>query len=107
MYAGQLVETASVEDALLAPAHPYTSGLLGSLPTSAQRKQELPTIPGRVPQLGQMPAGCRFRPRCPHAEDRCTEPQSLIPYGDGGGRLVRCCRADELDLAGALTKEAP
>jgi peptide/nickel transport system ATP-binding protein len=106
MYAGQLVETASVEEALLAPAHPYTSGLLGSVPTSAQRKQELPTIRGRIPQLGSMPVGCRFRPRCPHAEDRCREPQVLVPHGHGD-RLVRCCRADELDLAGALTEEAP
>jgi peptide/nickel transport system ATP-binding protein len=103
MYAGQLVETATVEDLLARPAHPYTSGLLGCSPTTAPHKSVLPTIPGRVPGLASMPTGCRFRPRCPCALDACGEPQVLRPLGTGG-RTVRCWRADDLELAGAAAR---
>jgi peptide/nickel transport system ATP-binding protein len=105
MYAGQLVETASVEDALMHPAHPYTHGLLGSLPTTAQRKSELPTIPGRVPQLSAMPSGCRFQPRCGFATAGCEQPQALVPFGANGTRLVRCWRAGELTLSDVLDEQ--
>jgi oligopeptide/dipeptide ABC transporter ATP-binding protein len=106
MYAGQLVESATVEEALLRPAHPYTFGLLGSMPTTARRKSLLPTIPGRVPQLSAMPAGCRFQPRCPMAIDACSEPQLLRPLGPDGARSVRCCRAEELHLMQALARDS-
>jgi peptide/nickel transport system ATP-binding protein len=106
MYAGEIVEMATVEDALVRPAHPYTFGLLGSLPTTTQRKNDLPTIPGRVPQLSAMPRGCRFQPRCPHAVDACSAPQPLRPFGPTGDRKVRCWRAEQLELASASPRGA-
>ncbi len=99
MYAGQVIEDAPTDAALLSPRHPYTSGLLRSLPRLAQRKARLPSIPGRVPAPSDMPAGCRFEPRCAHARPLCSAPQSL---DDAGGRQVRCVRHRELTLPGAL-----
>ncbi len=80
MYAGRKVEEASVEDLFARPQHPYTHGLMGSIPrlplmrgeedNSAERLQE---IPGTVPALTNLPPGCVFAPRCAHAEERCRE----------------------------------
>jgi peptide/nickel transport system ATP-binding protein len=100
MYAGEVVEDAPIDEALIRPLHPYTSGLLRSLPRLARRKSLLPSIPGRVPSLAAMPEGCRFRPRCPHAATGCSERQSLDPIA--GARAVRCHRARELTLPGAV-----
>ena len=100
MYAGEIVEDAPVDAALERPRHPYTSGLLRALPRLCERRSALPSIPGRVPMLGQMPAGCRFQPRCPHAMDGCELPQTLEDAGDG--RRVRCWRFRDLALAGAV-----
>jgi len=99
MYAGEVVEDGRVRDILARPLHPYTAGLLGSIPRAAQRKTALPSIPGRVPSADEMPAGCRFGPRCTHAERRCLERQTLVP--DRDARHVRCCRYHELVLDGA------
>ena len=100
MYAGEVVEDAPVDDVLIKPRHPYTSGLLRSLPGLCARRSVLPSIPGRVPSLQAMPTGCRFQPRCTHAADRCAAPQALA----GLSRLhrVRCCRASELALPGTV-----
>jgi oligopeptide/dipeptide ABC transporter ATP-binding protein len=75
MYAGRIVEHCNVDDLYFKPQHPYTKGLLSSLPAIGQRSRLHP-IPGQVPPLWNMPAGCRFAPRCPHAMDVCrtTEP---------------------------------
>jgi peptide/nickel transport system ATP-binding protein len=100
MYAGEVVEDAPVDDVLIKPRHPYTSGLLRSLPRLSARRSVLPSIPGRVPSLRAMPPGCRFQPRCTHAADRCAAPQALAePL-----RLhrVRCCRASEIALPGTV-----
>jgi peptide/nickel transport system ATP-binding protein len=105
MYAGQLVESGTVEDALVRPAHPYTSGLIGSIPTTALRKAVLPTIPGRVPPLSAMPSGCRFGPRCSHAAEGCDAPQALRPLGGDQSRHVRCHLAEGLRLSGAHVGE--
>ncbi len=99
MYAGQVVEDASVEQVLPRPAHPYTSGLLRSLPRLTAPKTRLPAIPGRVPAPADIPPGCRFAPRCTHALSACLQPQPLL---DAGGRLVRCVRHAQLQLPGAL-----
>jgi peptide/nickel transport system ATP-binding protein len=99
MYAGQVVEDGSVRDILAHPLHPYTAGLLGSIPRAAQRKSRLLAIPGRVPSVSEMPNGCRFAPRCTYAEPRCREPQMLIEGRDA--RHVRCCRVGEFALEGA------
>ena len=99
MYAGEVVEDGRVSDILARPFHPYTAGLLGSIPKPARRKTALPSIPGRVPGAGEMPEGCRFQPRCTHAQPPCLKPQDLV--GNGGSRHVRCCRHGELQLTGA------
>jgi peptide/nickel transport system ATP-binding protein len=100
MYAGEVVEDAAVDDALAHPRHPYTSGLLRSLPRLSVPKSLLPAIPGRLPAAGELGAGCRFAPRCAYAEPVCVEPQTL--RGDADHR-VRCCRFAELSLAGAVS----
>ncbi len=100
MYAGEVVEDAPVDDALLRPRHPYTSGLLRSLPGLSQRRGVLPSIPGRVPSPNGMPAGCRFRPRCAHAAPSCEREQPMIEVETG--RMARCWRAPELVLPGAV-----
>lgn len=74
MYAGKIVEQAAVHDLFTSPAHPYTKGLLGSIPSRAkQPKTLLPTIPGNVPPLANMPQGCRFHDRCPIAAGLCRD----------------------------------
>ncbi len=98
MYAGQVVEDAPIEGTFARPRHPYTAGLMASLPDLARRGQPLASISGRVPQPGCMPEGCRFRARCTHATEACSAPQPLRPAGAG---WARCARADELQLAGA------
>ncbi|MCX7376143.1 MAG: ABC transporter ATP-binding protein [Alphaproteobacteria bacterium] len=100
MYAGQVVEDAPVDSALVRPRHPYTSGLLRSLPRLSARGAVLPSIAGRVPTLRDMPTGCRFAERCAHRQEACAAPQVIEP---AGGHLVRCWRHGELVLPGALT----
>jgi peptide/nickel transport system ATP-binding protein len=100
MYAGQVVEDARTDDVLLRPRHPYTSGLMRSLPKLSERKAVLPSIPGRVPSPDAMPEGCRFAPRCRFAEPRCREDQQL--QNVAGDHAVRCCRYAELELLGTL-----
>ncbi|MEW6126094.1 MAG: ABC transporter ATP-binding protein [Acidobacteriota bacterium] len=75
MYAGKIVEYASVNDLFERPKHPYTHGLFRSLPSIAEKKATLDVIPGAVPSPLDFPTGCRFRNRCPLAQDECkTEP---------------------------------
>ncbi|HEY1090853.1 MAG TPA: ABC transporter ATP-binding protein, partial [Burkholderiaceae bacterium] len=100
MYAGEIVEDAPVDDALVRPRHPYTSGLLRSLPRLAERRQALPSIRGRVPAPSEMPEGCRFRARCDHALAPCVHEQMLQPLD--AGHMARCARAAELQLPGVL-----
>jgi peptide/nickel transport system ATP-binding protein len=100
MYAGQIVEDAPIDEVLVRPHHPYTSGLMRSLPSLSQPKATLPSIPGRVPPPTDMPLGCRFEPRCAHARPVCREPQPSLPAGPH--HAVRCCRFAELDLPGTV-----
>ena len=100
MYAGQIVEDAPTDDAMLRPRHPYTSGLMRSLPRLSPPGSLLPSIPGRVPPLSQMVAGCRFRPRCSHARSPCSEPQ--FAEFAAPDHLVRCCRHEALHLPGTV-----
>lgn len=100
MYAGEVVEDAPVDDALMRPRHPYTSGLLRSLPGLSQRRGVLSSIPGRVPPPNRMPAGCRFRPRCSHAAAGCEHEQPMIDVEPGRG--ARCWRSPDLVLPGAV-----
>ncbi|MGJ7471328.1 ABC transporter ATP-binding protein [Kosakonia cowanii] len=92
MYAGQVVEQGSVEAIFADPQHPYTIGLMGSIPSLGARKGPLSTIPGAVPLPEAMPKGCRFATRCPFAQTRChQEKPTLQPQGPG--HLVACFRA--------------
>jgi oligopeptide/dipeptide ABC transporter ATP-binding protein len=78
MYAGKIVERSSTRAIFTKPFHPYTVGLLNSLPgTGGEKKKRLDAIPGVVPSPLRLPSGCRFRDRCPKAGDLCaqTEPQ--------------------------------
>ncbi|MBW7475349.1 ABC transporter ATP-binding protein [Paenibacillus oenotherae] len=90
MYAGQVVEAADVFTLFRAPQHPYTQGLMKSVPRLDQDSRErLRAIPGAVPALQEMPSGCRFHPRCLHAVERCIQEQpELISAGEG--HSVRC-----------------
>ncbi|AUG75637.1 Peptide ABC transporter ATP-binding protein [Kitasatospora sp. MMS16-BH015] len=78
MYAGRIVETAPVYELYARPAHPYTKGLLRSIPRLDQRGQDLYAIQGLPPSLLQIPAGCAFNPRCEQAADRCREELPLL-----------------------------
>jgi oligopeptide transport system ATP-binding protein len=91
MYAGSIAEMAPVDELYESPRHPYTLGLLGSLPRlDAQTHEELTSIPGMPPDLTQMPAGCPFAPRCQFAIDRChAEKPALEPVG-ANGHLAAC-----------------
>ena len=94
LYAGRVVESGSTERVLHSPGHPYTKGLLASLPKVAERQKRLAPIPGRFPDLASPPAGCIFHPRCHFVLERCrTAPQAL---GDGPHQ-VGCWRAAELE----------
>ncbi len=101
MYAGQVVEDGPVDKILMQPKHPYTAGLLGSVPQPRQRKSLLPSIPGRVPSPHEMPSGCRFAPRCTYVQPPCLAPQALLSAD--AERQVRCRRYDELTLPGAIS----
>ena len=92
MYAGQIVERAPVASLFARPEHPYTVGLLGSIPRLDEKRERLPSIEGRVPDMTRPPAGCRFAARCPFVEPACraTMP-ALVEVAPG--HLSRCRRA--------------
>jgi len=90
MYGGQVVEHAPVDEIFYRPRHPYTWGLLGSLPRMDIEVESLTQIPGQPPSLLNPPPGCRFHPRCAFAMDICrTDVPQLVPFGDGS-HLQRC-----------------
>ncbi len=84
MYAGSIVEEASVEEIFDHPQHPYTQGLWGAIPLIDQEKETLAVIPGTVPDLSRPPAGCKFHPRCPHRFAPCDQlPPPLLQTSPG------------------------
>jgi peptide/nickel transport system ATP-binding protein len=91
MYAGRVVERAPTRQLFYDPQHPYTWGLLGSIPRLDRPKQErLHSIEGTPPSLISLPEGCKFRPRCPHAFDKCTEEPELRNRVEEHAHLDRC-----------------
>jgi peptide/nickel transport system ATP-binding protein len=92
MYAGRVVEQGTLDEIFYDPQHPYTWGLLGSITRiDRDRSQRLPAIPGLPPSLLRPPQGCHFRPRCPHAFERCTEvPDLAARLSDAPAHLDRC-----------------
>lgn len=92
MYAGEVVEQAGVYDLFAQPKHPYTKGLLGSLPKLDEQREELDSIPGAVPNPLNMPSGCAFHPRCPAATEQChSQKPSLVEVARD--HLARCLYA--------------
>jgi peptide/nickel transport system ATP-binding protein len=87
MYAGRIVESGPVDEVLDAPLHPYTQGLIGSVPSRNRRGSPLAQIPGMMPALTELPPGCAFRGRCARASPVCKEDPFLQ---DRSGRQVRC-----------------
>lgn len=94
MYAGQVVEKADVKELFASPQHPYTKGLLRSLPRFDQVTDSLYAIPGQPPDLGNLPAGCAFRDRCDVAVEQCSQEAPEL-YSLDNGRLVSCFVAKE------------
>jgi oligopeptide/dipeptide ABC transporter ATP-binding protein len=96
MYAGRIAEQGPVDSLFTRPRHPYTRGLLASIPRLATpRKSRLTTIEGVVPGLRDLPAGCRFKNRCPYAEPRCAAAAPPLELAEDGHR-VACIRWREL-----------
>ena len=97
MYAGRVAEQGSVEDVFNHPRHPYTQGLLSSIPRlNTPRKTKLPTIEGMVPSLTDMPAGCRFNNRCPYADEVCEASYPSMDEQEGA-RKVACHHWQKID----------
>ncbi|MBK5926525.1 ABC transporter ATP-binding protein [Rhodobaculum claviforme] len=89
LYAGRVAEIGPVRDVIQAAEHPYTAGLMGSIPTLTQTAERLTQIPGAMPRLDAIPQGCAFNPRCPQVMPRCrTERPDLLARGQG--RQVAC-----------------
>ncbi len=97
MYAGQVVEQAPAADLFTGAQHPYTLALLAAMPSLARAVERLEPIPGRMPQPGAAPAGCRFAPRCPFAAPICADPPPLRTMAPA--HQVACWRAPVDHLA--------
>ena len=94
MYLGRIVELAPVHDLFAGSAHPYTRLLLSAVPRPAPQGQRERLLKGELPSPLNPPEGCHFRPRCPHATERCLSKPPLRPIGPG--RLVACHHAEDL-----------
>jgi oligopeptide/dipeptide ABC transporter ATP-binding protein len=103
MYAGQVVETGRVEEVFREPRHPYTLGLLRSVPDVDDVREALATIPGAPPDLASPPSGCRFHPRCPFAQDDCVEGEFPLRALEGD-RATACIHHE---LAAADVRREP
>ena len=88
MYAGRLAEIGPVKEVIHAPRHPYTAGLMSSIPKLGEGRQRLAQIDGAMPRLNAIPPGCAFNPRCPQSFERCTR-ERPSPLADGAN-LVAC-----------------
>lgn len=95
MYAGKIVEYGSLDDIFNKPSHPYTVGLLNSIPGMEKRGEKLNTIPGNVPDLLKLPSGCSFQERCPLANIQCHEEEPHA-MDIGGGHLSSCWHKDRV-----------
>ena len=97
MYAGRIVEEAAVEDLFDRPAHPYTRGLLASMPTLDNERRRLQAIPGLPPDPASLPPGCRFAPRCSWQVAACAGAgPALVPASSAAGHTAACLRLGEI-----------
>ena len=94
MYAGEIVEYASVTDIFDSPAHPYTQALMNCRPETARDASELAVIPGNVPSPGDWAQGCRFAPRCNQANQACSATPVSLDAWHSGAHQARCIRVD-------------
>ena len=104
MYAGRLIEQGPTDEVLRRPRHPYTQGLIDSLPSRAAPGRELTQIPGATPSLTHLPTGCAFRERCPHASAVCAVAPAQNQQGD---RLWRCHHPLNLRLSAPASEVGP
>ena len=110
MYAGHAVENARVDDLYYDPQHPYTVGLMSSIPRIGDDRDHLQVIPGRMPDLVEMPTGCNFHPRCPYAEEVCARKEPPLVDTETGkpadpadhDQQTAACLAHTGDLLGDL-----
>jgi len=105
MYAGQIVESGTVEQIFRAPRHPYTAALIGSVPVLGRTRGRLYQIEGQPPNPLALPEGCRFAPRCPRAQERCRAEEP--PVTNEQRTAFRCWYPLGLDEAGALEIQMP
>jgi len=98
MYAGRIAETGPIREVYEQPAHPYTEGLLGSIPSEAQPGERLRPIKGSPPSLLDLPRGCPFHPRCAYRTDRCVSETPVLrrPVGWSVAQLAACHRSEEV-----------
>jgi peptide/nickel transport system ATP-binding protein len=93
LYAGRVAEIGPVHDVINQPSHPYTAGLMASIPDMEQERERLNQIDGAMPRLNAIPRGCAFNPRCPHVNERCrTERPQLLTLG---GIRIACHAVEE------------
>jgi oligopeptide transport system ATP-binding protein len=90
MYAGRIVETGSIREIYKQPAHPYTKGLMHSIPRADMKGQKLEPIVGSPPDLRRIPSGCAFHPRCPYVRDRCRSEEPPAYETTMAGRISAC-----------------
>jgi oligopeptide/dipeptide ABC transporter ATP-binding protein len=104
MYAGEIVEEAPVDELFANARHPYTMGLLRSIPRVDQPRGQLPTLPGAPPDMSDLPPGCRFRERCSMAQERCAQHPELSFVGPA--HKARCWVAQEAAAGAAQPQES-
>jgi peptide/nickel transport system ATP-binding protein len=93
LYAGRVAEIGPVQDVIHRPQHPYTAGLMGSIPAMDEDREQLLQIDGAMPRLNAIPSGCAFNPRCPHTMARCRSERPELM--DAGATRAACWRVDE------------
>ncbi|CAA7599527.1 Putative ABC transporter [Acididesulfobacillus acetoxydans] len=107
MYAGVIVEEGTVEQVFSHPCHPYTLGLLKSIPGyESERGKDLYAIPGNIPSLAQLPQGCRFHPRCVPAREKCRL-EEPVPHDLGSGHVVKCWLSEGAERAEKRSPDLP
>jgi oligopeptide/dipeptide ABC transporter ATP-binding protein len=99
MYAGQTIESGATREIFRSPQHPYTGGLLASMPQAAHLGQDLVVVPGLVPRPEHMPRGCRFHPRCPHRQPGICDDGAIDLLQVQPARMSRCARVQRGELA--------
>ena len=102
MYAGRIVETGTVVEVFARPMHPYTRGLLGSVPRSGQSRTMLQSIEGTPPSLTNLPVGCAFNPRCSFATEICRRERPELKAVTSEARKVACFHHEQVAAAEAI-----